>query len=114
MCKVPAKSSSGQFLHRQSPDLNSAGPSQPTSPPSLGNPAPRLEYDASRQVYVERFPDPRAGAPINDEAVDPLDLGAYMAGIGNLGKPHHFDTADLLLTTGLTNEGRDAHLQSRL
>ncbi|KAG9076239.1 hypothetical protein FRC06_009623, partial [Ceratobasidium sp. 370] len=37
-----------------------------------------------------------------------------MATAGNLGKPDYFDTADLLLTTGLTNMGRDAHLKSRL
>ncbi|QRV89045.1 hypothetical protein RhiJN_17063 [Ceratobasidium sp. AG-Ba] len=77
-------------------------------------PKSSLDYDTVRQVFVEPFPDPRAGAPINDEVVPPLDLAAYMAKVGNLANPDYFDTAKLLMTTGLTNAGRDAHLQSRL
>ncbi|KAG8732559.1 hypothetical protein FRC10_000849 [Ceratobasidium sp. 414] len=111
--KVPAKSD-GKLPPGQPPDPNPAEPHQPTSPFSLGDQSPHLKYDASQQVYIEQFLDPRAGAPINDEVVDPLNLDAYMARVGNLGKPHYFDSADLLLTTGLTNKGRDAHLQSRL
>jgi hypothetical protein len=102
-----------------------ANPPPPVSPPvfpppalppalSLGTHGVTLEYDAKRQVFVERFPDPRAGAPINDAVVAPLDLQSYMANSGNLGNPDHFDTAELLMTTGLTNGGRDAHLKSRL
>jgi hypothetical protein len=88
----------------------------PASPPPLTpwNNTGALEYDAERQVFVERFPDPRAGAPINDKTVAPVDLKAYMANAGNLGDPDHFDTAELLMTTGLTNGGRSAHLKSRL
>jgi hypothetical protein len=88
----------------------------PASPPPFtpGNNIGALEYDAERQVFIERFPDPRAGAPINDKTVLPVDLKAYMANAGNLGDPDHFDTAELLMTTGLTNGGRDAHLKSRL
>jgi hypothetical protein len=88
----------------------------PSLPPPL-SPEDRiggLEYDAKRQVFVERFPDPRAGAPINEEVVAPIDLKTYMANSGNLGNPDYFDTAELLMTTGLTNGGRDAHLKSRL
>jgi hypothetical protein len=88
----------------------------PTSPPPLptGNRSEALEYDPRREVFVERYPDPRAGAPINDKIVAPIDLKAYMANSGDLGHPDHFDTAELLMTTGLTNGGRDAHLMSRL
>ncbi|KAG8696847.1 hypothetical protein FRC08_006903 [Ceratobasidium sp. 394] len=34
--------------------------------------------------------------------------------MGNLGNPDNFETAELLMTTGLTNKGRDEHLKSRL
>jgi hypothetical protein len=87
-------------------------------PPTLPPPLPlendrwALEYDAKRQVFIERFPDSCAGAPINEEVVAPIDLKAYMAQSGNLGNPDYFDTAKLLMTTGLTNGGRDAHLKS--
>ncbi|QRV87016.1 hypothetical protein RhiJN_15034 [Ceratobasidium sp. AG-Ba] len=109
---------------RRSPPalVTPALPSDPSGPEQLppvygsASDGPRfsLEYDTVRQVFVERFPDPRAGAPINDEVVPPLDLAAYMAKVGNLANPDYFDTAELLMTTGLTNAGRDAHLQSRL
>ncbi|KAG8786411.1 hypothetical protein FRC12_016619 [Ceratobasidium sp. 428] len=88
-------------------------PSQPLPPPRANDGKP-LEYDAIRQVFVEPFPDPRAGAPIDDRIAEPLNLKAYMATVGNLANPDYFDTAELLMTTGLTNAGRDAHLKSRL
>jgi hypothetical protein len=88
----------------------------PALPPPLlpGNRNGTLEYDPKRQVFVERFPDPRAGAPINENTVAPIDLKKYMANAGSLGNPDYFDTAELLMTTSLTNGGRDAHLKSRL
>ncbi|QRW03214.1 hypothetical protein RhiLY_02213 [Ceratobasidium sp. AG-Ba] len=73
-----------------------------------------LEFDSRRLVFVERFPDPRAGAPINDEIAQIPDLEQCMIRAGNLGNPDYFDTAELLMTTGLTNIGRDIHLKSRL
>ncbi|KAG8702831.1 hypothetical protein FRC08_003218 [Ceratobasidium sp. 394] len=109
-CEIPAASPDGELPRCQPP----AEPAPLTSPSLLGDSAPRLEYDAIRRVYVERFPDPRAGAPINNRVAKPLDLDTYMKRAGNFGKPYYFETADLLLTTGLTNEGRDAHLHSRL
>ncbi|KAG8727009.1 hypothetical protein FRC10_006501, partial [Ceratobasidium sp. 414] len=78
------------------------------------NMQPRLIYDEKEGVYVELFPDPRAGAPINDTIVSPPDVNAYMAAAGNLGNPFHFDTLELLMTTSLTAGGRDEHLQSHL
>ncbi|KAG8699840.1 hypothetical protein FRC09_006339 [Ceratobasidium sp. 395] len=98
--------------------LHSPSPSpiplaQPLSPPRTNGCAP-LEYDARLQVFVERFKDPRAGAPINDKVAQPLNLKAYMASVGNLANSDYFDRAELLMTTGLTNTGRDAHLKSRL
>jgi hypothetical protein len=73
-----------------------------------------LEYDPKRQVFVEHFPNPHAGAPINEDTVAPINLNTYMANAGNLGNPDYFDTAELLMTTGLTNGGQDTHLKSRL
>ncbi|KAG8721792.1 hypothetical protein FRC08_010129 [Ceratobasidium sp. 394] len=92
---------------------------QPSPPPPLSLSPPssastRLEYDANRQVFVEHYPDPRAGAPMSDEIVQPIDLRAYMAKAGNLGNPNYFETLDLLMTTGLNNAGWDAYLKSRL
>ncbi|KAG8788550.1 hypothetical protein FRC12_014430 [Ceratobasidium sp. 428] len=92
-------------------------PPEPLPPPPqlpVDNSAIRLEYDAKRRVFVEYFSDPRAGAPINDIVVQPIDLESYMTSTGNLGNPDYFETAELLMTTGLTNTGRDAHLKSRL
>ncbi|KAG9079990.1 hypothetical protein FRC06_007208, partial [Ceratobasidium sp. 370] len=74
----------------------------------------RLLFDKRENAFVEPFPDPRAGAPINDKTAPAPNLGEYMANAGNLGIPRHLDTAELLLTTGLTADGRDQHLQSHL
>ncbi|KAG9075045.1 hypothetical protein FRC06_010307, partial [Ceratobasidium sp. 370] len=84
--------------------------------PPLGTPndTPHLVFDEKEGDYVESFPDPRAGAPINDKTVPAPDLDAYMAAAGNLGNPFHFSTAELLLTMGLTAGGRDEHLRSHL
>ncbi|KAG9080792.1 hypothetical protein FRC06_006159, partial [Ceratobasidium sp. 370] len=97
-------------------------PSEPMPPPTdevhppLGtsNGMPELVFDAKEGDYVERFPDPRAGAPINNKRAEPPDLDAYMAARGNLGNQFHFNTAELLLTTGLTGDGRDRHLKSHI
>ncbi|QRV81052.1 hypothetical protein RhiJN_09067 [Ceratobasidium sp. AG-Ba] len=75
---------------------------------------PDLEFDARRMVFVKKFPDPRAGAPISNEIARPPDLWECMVWAGNLGDPDYFDMAELLMTTGLTNIGRDVHLKSRL
>ncbi|KAG8707606.1 hypothetical protein FRC08_000391 [Ceratobasidium sp. 394] len=88
---------------------------QPPPPPPLRHDNREVPiFDAKRQLFVLRFPDPRAGAPINNRVAGPLDLKAYMASMGNLGNSDNLDTAELLLTTGLTNTGRDKHLKSRL
>ncbi|KAG9106332.1 hypothetical protein FRC07_008867 [Ceratobasidium sp. 392] len=73
-----------------------------------------LPYDKKERVFVQRFPDSRAGAPINTATASIPNLDQYMAAAGNLGNPFHFDTAELLMTTGLTASGREEHLQSHL
>ncbi|KAG9087422.1 hypothetical protein FS749_002924 [Ceratobasidium sp. UAMH 11750] len=65
-------------------------------------------------LYVEDFPDPLAGAPISDEQAPELDLDAHMRACGNLGVPKHFETADMLLTTGMTDAAKERHLRSTL
>ncbi|KAG9082626.1 hypothetical protein FRC06_004918, partial [Ceratobasidium sp. 370] len=83
-------------------------------PPGTPDGVPDLIFDENEGDYVEYYPDPCAGAPINDKTVEPLDLDAYMATAGDLGVPFFFNTAELLLTTGLTGEGRDEHLKSEM
>ncbi|QRW03219.1 hypothetical protein RhiLY_02218 [Ceratobasidium sp. AG-Ba] len=89
-------------------------PAPPVHAPISKSPKSRFVYDSKRHVYVELFPDERAGAPINDEFGQAPDLTAYMAAVGSLSNPDYFETAELLMTTGLTNTGRDEHLKSRL
>ncbi|KAG8759337.1 hypothetical protein FRC11_002095 [Ceratobasidium sp. 423] len=64
-------------------------------------------------LYVEEFPDPLAGAPISDELVPPPDLAAYMRSVGPMADPEHFEAAELLMTSGLTNVDKDRHLKSK-
>ncbi|KAG9087825.1 hypothetical protein FRC06_002348 [Ceratobasidium sp. 370] len=61
-----------------------------------------LLFDKKENTFVEHFPDPCAGAPINNTTIPMPDLDEYMTAAGNPGNPLHFDTAELLLTTGLT------------
>ncbi|KAG9096299.1 hypothetical protein FRC06_008818, partial [Ceratobasidium sp. 370] len=110
---TPAEPSLERWAHSPSPPpLATPEPLPPLLPPQRGSAT--LIFDARRQLFVKPFPDPRAGAPINNRVAEALDLGAYMASMGNLGNPDDFETAELLMTTGLTNAGRDAHLKSRL
>ncbi|KAG9097485.1 hypothetical protein FRC06_007492 [Ceratobasidium sp. 370] len=74
----------------------------------------KLVYDKELGVWVERFPDLRAGAPINDNLALAPDIHVYMSAVGNLGDPKHFATAELLMTTGLTAAGHDEHLKSHI
>ncbi|KAG9095093.1 hypothetical protein FRC06_010133, partial [Ceratobasidium sp. 370] len=65
-------------------------------------------------LYVEDFPDPLAGAPISEERVPEPDLDAYMRSCGTLADPWNFEIAEMLLTSGMTDEAKDRHLKSRL
>jgi hypothetical protein len=73
-----------------------------------------LRFAGGERVYVERFPNPCAGAPVSNDVADPPNLHTYLSGTGNLGNPDLFETAKLLMTTGLTSSGRSQHLKSRL
>jgi hypothetical protein len=64
-------------------------------------------------LYVEDFPEPAAGAPILDKHRLPPDLEAYMRRCGPLADPDHFEVAELLMTSGMTNANKDRHLRSK-
>ncbi|KAG8727038.1 hypothetical protein FRC10_006493, partial [Ceratobasidium sp. 414] len=84
--------------------------------PPRGTPKRRrhLLFDKKENAFVEHFPDPHAGTPINNKTSPTPNLDKYMVAAGNLGIPRHLNTAELLLTTGLTAGGRDEHLRSHL
>jgi hypothetical protein len=74
---------------------------------------PQSGWDEDRTVFVDFFPDPDAGAPISTSRTHKVDLHAYMQGCGALTDPDHFEAAELLMTTGLTNSARNRFLKSR-
>jgi hypothetical protein len=63
--------------------------------------------------FVEEFIDARAGQPIDESRAPPFDLRAHMASVGPFASPKHFEVAELLMTTKMTNASRDEHLKSR-
>ncbi|KAG8785857.1 hypothetical protein FRC12_017093 [Ceratobasidium sp. 428] len=65
-------------------------------------------------LFVEDFPDPDAGAPISNERIPEVDLAAYMKSCGDLADPKHFEVAELLMTSGMTDEAKERHLRSTL
>lgn len=66
------------------------------------------------EVHVEQYPDSRAGQPIDDSRAEPFDLRAYMRARGDFANADYFDIAKTLMTTKLTNDGREVHLKSRV
>ncbi|KAG9075124.1 hypothetical protein FRC06_010257, partial [Ceratobasidium sp. 370] len=91
--------------------LNTSGLS---APPTGRGATPPGWTDPRTGWYVEPFPDPLAGAPILDDLLPPIDLEAYMWSSGEMGKPDHFEMAELLLMTGLTDSRKNQHLSSVL
>ncbi|KAG8727958.1 hypothetical protein FRC10_005441, partial [Ceratobasidium sp. 414] len=118
---VPRRTDPGEQSMPRS-DIEAAAPPQrertpaatPCSPQGTSKCRQRLLFDKKENAFVEHFPDPRAGTPINDKTTPTPNLNEYIAAAGNLGIPRHLDTTELLLTTGLTARGRDEHLQSHL
>jgi hypothetical protein len=64
--------------------------------------------------FVEKFPDPSAGEPITEDRMTPVDLKAYIRSSGVMANPANLETAELLMTTGLKDSGKDRHLKSHL
>jgi hypothetical protein len=65
-------------------------------------------------MYVEEFPETLAGAPVSNQRVPPLDLDAYMKTCRPMAKLEHFEVAELLMTSGMSNVAKDRHLRSRM
>ncbi|EUC56336.1 hypothetical protein RSOL_172170, partial [Rhizoctonia solani AG-3 Rhs1AP] len=102
-------------LSAKRPSLpNSGGSVNPVDPESQNlPPIARNRLRRYKGFFVEEFPDPTAGAPISDERTLPPDLGAYMRRCGPMADPEHFEVAELLMTSKLTNADKDRHLKSR-
>ncbi|QRV76877.1 hypothetical protein RhiJN_19722 [Ceratobasidium sp. AG-Ba] len=79
---------------------------------SLRRPKRRLRR--WRGLLVEDFPDPLAGAPISNERIPEPDLEAYVNATGTMANPKDFEVAELLMTSGMTDETKDRHLKSIL
>jgi hypothetical protein len=92
-----------------------AGTSTPEPADKQGAAAGNRNWiDPATGWYIEPYFDPLAGAPISDEVLPPIVLEVYMHSCGDMGKPDSFEMAELLLTTGLTDAGKNRHLQSVL
>ncbi|KAG9124668.1 hypothetical protein FRC07_010699 [Ceratobasidium sp. 392] len=61
--------------------------------------------------WVEDFPIKTAGAVIGTRRRSEQDLQEYMESCGRLGDPELFETAKILMTTGLSGRGRTMHLK---
>jgi hypothetical protein len=111
--EIPDVDAAGATPAQPAPPTPSAR-AEPTAPiqqgPEPGVPKLRRQGD----LYVEAFPHPSAGAPISDERLPPIDLEAYMRSSGRLGDPKTFRTADVLMTTKLTDAAKDRHLKSEV
>lgn len=93
--------------------------SHPGAEPLTAGPRPRvlpherlITHDGG-QTYIESYPDPLAGSPINDTIAPQFDLHAYIQGTGSLSNLEHFNDLELLMTIGLTDQGCDRMLKSR-
>ncbi|KAG8731449.1 hypothetical protein FRC11_004123, partial [Ceratobasidium sp. 423] len=73
----------------------------------------RTDSHRYKGLYVEEFPISSAGAPISNECKPPPDLDAYMRRCGPMKDPDHFEAAELLMTSGLSNADKDRHLKSK-
>ncbi|KAG8769541.1 hypothetical protein FRC12_004893 [Ceratobasidium sp. 428] len=64
-------------------------------------------------VYIEPFPVRTAGAPISTKRKNnDANLREYLASCGALGDPELFETAQVMMTTGLSGKARTRHLKS--
>ncbi|KAB5589025.1 hypothetical protein CTheo_7537 [Ceratobasidium theobromae] len=96
---------------------SSLGPGSQDDNPEIQTPASNtfsVRFAGENGIFVKCFPDPCAGVPINNNIAPSPDLYTYVMKTGNLSDPDLFETAKLLMTTGLTSTGRDWHLKSCL
>ncbi|KAG8691599.1 hypothetical protein FRC09_011584, partial [Ceratobasidium sp. 395] len=94
-----------------------AGPSRlpdpDPSPSSLpaGGSSSRNNRRTDGGPFVERFPVSGAGASIGTKCKGEMDLPEYLRSCGRLGNRDLFETAEILMTTGLTGAARTKHLK---
>ncbi|KAB5587742.1 Protein NYNRIN [Ceratobasidium theobromae] len=87
--------------HAQSPEDSSCLPANDstTGPARLHvSPSEDLVTEDSGHTYIEHYPDPSAGSPINSFIAPPFDLRAYIKSAGSLSNLEHFNTLELLMT----------------
>ncbi|KAG8794679.1 hypothetical protein FRC12_022574 [Ceratobasidium sp. 428] len=102
------------------PGPSNTGNSAPRSPSRAPAPPRRPGYREGgglrrwKGLYVKDFPDPLAGAPISSARAPELDLKAHMKACGDLGDPYYFETAELLMTSGMTDAAKERHIRSTL
>ncbi|KAG9078329.1 hypothetical protein FS749_009687 [Ceratobasidium sp. UAMH 11750] len=65
-------------------------------------------------VFVEKFPIKMAGAPIGTRSRQKADLKQYLETCGALSDRDLLETAEIMMTTGLTGRGRNKHLKGPL
>ncbi|KAG8784203.1 hypothetical protein FRC12_018893 [Ceratobasidium sp. 428] len=95
-------------------------PASGTAPDPYPDPDPTAPVDGGKPrgytkdgVYIEPFPVRTAGAPISTKRKnDNTDLRDYLASCGALGDPELFETAEVMMTTGLSGKARTRHLKS--
>ncbi|QRV95080.1 Zn-finger protein [Ceratobasidium sp. AG-Ba] len=63
-------------------------------------------------IYVEPYPISTAGAPISTNLKSESDLREYLKSCGTLGDRDLFETAQIMMTTGLNGRGRTRHLNA--
>lgn len=110
---------------RTSPPVHTTSTPIPSPPPSpqpdiyppdcpiqLHNSTPqRLPDDGD---YIDYFPNQSCSAPTSDEVAYPEDVEARLAASSVLRDPEVFGTAELLMTTRLTDGDWGHHLKSRM
>ncbi|KAG9089328.1 hypothetical protein FRC07_012361, partial [Ceratobasidium sp. 392] len=87
-----------------------AGPAKPASSTNH----PRRRRRKWKDLYVEDFPDPLAGAPISKKTAPTPDMNAYMRDVGPMANPKAFEAAELLMTSDMTDKSKDRHLKSSI
>lgn len=91
-----------------------AGPSRLPVPGPSSPKLPMQEKDlefSSDGLFTERFPISTAGAPIGSRRMKHRDLRKYMELCGRLGDRELFETAEIMMGTGLSGRGRNRQLK---
>lgn len=66
----------------------------------------------SNELFTDSFPVSTAGAPIGTQRTKQQDLQKYMEACRRLGDRELFETAEIMMGTGLSGRGRSRHLKA--